>query len=196
MRLERRLGHATFLIVERINVGLSSWIIRDGNYEDMAVGEDHRFALEFYAPKELKRKDAGKPGLTGLAFDAYDAAGRVVFVDPRVWVLDCDVLVYREDTPPEQAVIGAVFTGEVRIGIDPFFYKEYLHSVPGMPDLYYDFRIDEILLETTPWKRTGRTLRRQAGKRSFVPVPRTDAWNHDDGRAEYVLCCRILNSAA
>ena len=42
--------------MEKINVGLSSWIIQDGNYEDFAVGQEQRFALEFYAPDGLKRK--------------------------------------------------------------------------------------------------------------------------------------------
>jgi hypothetical protein len=33
-----------------LQIGLSSWIIQDGNYEEFEVGREYRFALEFYAP--------------------------------------------------------------------------------------------------------------------------------------------------
>jgi len=182
--------------VERIDIGLSSWIIQDGNYEDFVVGEARRFALEFYAPEGLNRKDVGDPSLHELELDTYSAVGRAVFVAPEVWVLDFGILVYREERPPKQGSIGALFAGRVHIGIDPFFYTEYLRDVPGMPNLYYDFMIDEILLETTPWEFSGRVQKRRVGDRSFVSVSRSDAWNHDGGNADYVLRCRVLRSAA
>jgi hypothetical protein len=33
-----------------IHVGLFSWIIQDGNYDDFEVGQAAKFALEFYPP--------------------------------------------------------------------------------------------------------------------------------------------------
>ena len=63
-----------------------------------------------------------------------------------------------------------------------------------MPNLYRQWFIRRILLETTPWLEsvdgTGRTLRsRDDSKVSYVDVNATDAWNHDDGHAHYLLEC-------
>ena len=35
-------------------IGLSAWIIQDGNYGDFSVGQRAEFALEFYAREALK----------------------------------------------------------------------------------------------------------------------------------------------
>ena len=84
--------------------------------------------------------------------------------------------------------------GEIFFGIDPFMYFERLKNLTGMPDMTYDFRVEQILLETTPWlTRTdeeGRTvIERDEQNESFREVPETDAWRDDDGRAHYVLKC-------
>lgn len=35
------------------DIGLSAWIIQDGNYEDFEQGQTRSFALEFYPEKPL-----------------------------------------------------------------------------------------------------------------------------------------------
>ena len=87
--------------------------------------------------------------------------------------------------------------GEIYLGIDPFFYFEDLHKLPGMPALQYDWRIERILLETTPWLSTkrpegGTLMERDKTKESFREVERTDAWQDDEGRGSYELECEKI----
>jgi len=42
-------------MADSLVVGLSSWIIQDGNYGDFSRGERAAFALEFYASTEIRR---------------------------------------------------------------------------------------------------------------------------------------------
>lgn len=34
--------------MNKVNVGLSAWIIQDGNYTDFEIGQTYSFASEFY----------------------------------------------------------------------------------------------------------------------------------------------------
>ncbi|PMS38051.1 hypothetical protein C0Z20_04410 [Trinickia symbiotica] len=81
--------------------------------------------------------------------------------------------------------------GEVWIGVDPYFYKERLHRMPGMPDLFVDWRVARIQVEITPWIESalgGRTLRtRDRTREAWIDRTATDAWNDDSGGADYLL---------
>jgi hypothetical protein len=64
-----------------------------------------------------------------------------------------------------------------------------------MPDLFFDWLVTEIRLETTPWKEVndsaGRVVRtRDETRTSYVEVPATNAWNDDSGHAHYILHCK------
>lgn len=39
------------------DIGLSAWIIQDGNYEDFEQGQTRSFALEFYPEKPFQIVD-------------------------------------------------------------------------------------------------------------------------------------------
>jgi hypothetical protein len=111
-----------------------------------------------------------------------------------VWVLDAGFLAYQESQPPRFAKKGAWVSGEIYLGIDSFMYFEGLKNIIGMPALTYNFRIGQILLETTPWLTTtdesGRTMMlRDEQNESHRKVAETDAWNDDNGDAHYVLEC-------
>ena len=119
----------------------------------------------------------------------------MVFASKEAWVLDCGVLAYSDRAPPHGVQEGTWMEGELYLGIDPFFYFEGLWKLREMPALTYDVRIDEILLETTPWRKrqVGRQtiLERVAGRVSHAPIEQTDAWEDDGGHAAYVLRCTI-----
>jgi hypothetical protein len=90
-------------------------------------------------------------------------------------------------------------SGLVYLGIDPFFYFEDLRSEPGMPNLFRQWVIRRILLETTPGKestdaRGGRVLTRADVRPTFAEVSHTDAWHDDQGRAHYVLECGLQSA--
>jgi len=79
------------------NIGLSAWIIQDGNYPDFAVGETVEFAVEFYHKPgsaievchlEISARHAGET--------AYEVVAENVLATDAVTVLDVGILVYCE----------------------------------------------------------------------------------------------------
>jgi hypothetical protein len=103
-------------------------------------------------------------------------------------------MAYQNHEPPPVAKQGTWIEGEVYLGIDPFFYFEDLHALPGMPALQYEWNIRSIFLETTSWlsvkDETGRTIRtRDEQHESFIEVAETNAWDDDGGNGHYVLEC-------
>ena len=45
-------------IVDGWSLSLDSWIVRDGNYPDLAGGQQAEFAIEFYFPEPRELDDA------------------------------------------------------------------------------------------------------------------------------------------
>lgn len=175
-----------------LNIGIDSWIIQDGNYNDFSVGEKAEFALEF-SPYSMKSSDCKTPSVTHLRGSRYQICGQVVYRSNDVWVLDMGFLAYKEMEPPSFAKKGSWVEGEFYIGVDPFMYFEYLKNRPGIPSLNYRFRIEEILLETTPWIETpGQPTVRDEQKESYREVAATNAWVDDNGRAGYILKCVMV----
>lgn len=159
--------------MDSLNIGLSSWIIQDGNYGDFSVGQKTEFALEFY-PSSVKASACTSPSVTHLNTCVYQICAQVVYRTNDVWVLDMGFLAYNEMEPPAFARKNSWVEGEFSIGIDPFMYFEYLKNRSGMPDLTYRFRIDQIFLEANE---------------SCAEVAETNAWGDNYGRAHYILKC-------
>src|SRR4029077_10546551 len=119
-------------------VGLSSWIIQDGNYEDFKRGDQVAFALEFYSPSGLSVLEEGYhvAPLERLHSSVYQIVGRVIHVHAgEWWVIDAGILMYREERPPFGVEEDCWVSGEVYIGVDPFPYFETLslhHTAPGL----------------------------------------------------------------
>ena len=177
--------------MQSLNIGLSSWIIQDGNYEDFSVGDTRQFALDFYSKKRLRKIRDASLRMSNATAETYDICAQVKFVDGDVWVLDCGVQVFREEHPPARVSVGEYVEGRISVGIDPFFYKENLHRLPGMPKIAYCVEVGAISIETTPRVRVfGVTQRR--GKRTFRAIARTDALKDDDSHAHYILHCNLI----
>jgi hypothetical protein len=177
--------------MDELSVGLSSWIIQDGNYGDFEEGGQYTFALEFALSSIESIAPEGR-SLRHIAGSDYRFTAEVVFTQPGVVVIDAGVLCYREDKSTEGLVTGSFIAGDLSLGIDPFFWLETHSRAPGAPNLFYRWRLRAILLETTPWVDTGGSFQRAQVPRTFKAVPRTDAWAHDGGHAEYVLVCELL----
>lgn len=183
--------------MQTVSIGLSAWIIQDGNYGDFRVGELARFAVEFY-PHVIRPAEKPAPALERRWGSMYRACGQVIYANPEVWVVDFGIKAYQDHAPPAFAREGSWVDGEVYLGVDPFFYFESLYALPGMPALQYEFRIKEILLETTPWLETkdgqGRTTwTRDENRKAFIPVAQTNAWIDDEQMAHYVLNCEVVS---
>ncbi len=181
--------------MQPLNIGLSSWIMQDGNYRDFEVEQEYRFALEFHAPRLESTRDQ-RPYLTLLEGSEYRFCGEIVLREPQLTVLDVGVLCYDERGLPLAAIPERFAAGELYLGIDHFSWLETHGRRSDVPNLFHKWRVREIRLETTPWVETessgGRTRKRRPGVRSFSPVLRTNAWEDDDGRAHYVLTCELL----
>ncbi|HMN41626.1 MAG TPA: hypothetical protein PKE29_12330 [Phycisphaerales bacterium] len=180
-----------------MHIGLSAWIIQDGNYDDFACGELRRFALEFYPARGLRAASGEAPGLVHLDNAMYSAGGRVCHAGPDAWVVDFGgVMAFRDEAAPSWAREGALVAGDVYLGIDPFFYFERLYKLPGVPPLIYEWRIEAIDMDSTPFvdsiDEKGRAVKvRDESRKGRVPIPATDGWKDD---REYVLHCTMTQS--
>ena len=131
-------------MARHLSIGIDSWIIQDGNYGDFAVADTIKFALEF-SGKKLVPSSTCEQRAHLLHTSTYRVRAMVVFVHPTVWVIDFGVLAYWDAEPPSFAKIGDWVEGDVFVGIDPFFYKEYLHKLPGIPNLHYNWKVEGVL---------------------------------------------------
>jgi hypothetical protein len=75
----------------------------------------------------------------------HDAWGTIIRVTESSWAIDFGVPAFQQSTAPKWAKVG----GGVR----------ELKDEPGMPDLFREWTVRRILLETTPWN-TPPTLRK------------------------------------
>jgi hypothetical protein len=179
--------------MRQLSIGVDSWIIQDGNYGDFAVGDKGNFALEFVGGKLVPSTPGERNGQL-LHTSVYRVKAEVIYARPDVWVIDFGVRAFSETAPPAFAQVGSWVEGDIFVGIDPFFYMEYLHKLPDMPSLFYDWKVEAISRDDTPWlstvnERGGVTLSRDTTRVQWTEVERTLAWDDDKGRSSYVLRC-------
>jgi hypothetical protein len=80
-----------------VQIGLSAWIIQDGNYKEFEVGREYRFALEFYPHEIVVDGDRhSEPRLSLISNAIYEAWGAVLFCSDSAWVVDFGVPAYQE----------------------------------------------------------------------------------------------------
>ena len=164
-------------MMRRWNIGLSAWIVQDGNYGDFERGQTAEFAVEFWVRGQLEpaaRAPTARPN-----GDAYDIVGAVGPVVPEAWALDCGIPVFQTGAPPAGVAPGDVVAGTVEFGVDPFDYFERLARIDAMPPLVLSWRIESIRRRTAD---------------GWAATDRTDAWRDDDhGVAEYSFECVLLD---
>lgn len=182
-----------------LEIGLSSWIIQDGNYPDFTAGQHAEFALEFYS-EAYRKSDARSKSLKNLGSAKYEIVGEVIYLTPEVWVLDFGICAFQESKPPEGVSVGSFVEAKIHLGIDPFFYFERLYTLPKMPALIYSWKINSIGQQTAPFIETRepsgqKLLVRDEKKLGYSSIAKTDAWKDDggSGSAEYVLTCTQLD---
>lgn len=180
-------------MLSEVAIGLASWIIQDGNYGDFSVGETHKFVLEFFAENVLP-SSTKHVVMHHLGHENYRVCGEVIFTHPTMWVIDVGVKALMEAKPPAFVSVGSWIEADIFLGIDPFSYNEYLHKLPDVPNLYYRWEILRIARNDTPWIETlneygGKDFARDSSQERWLEVPATDAWNDDNGKADYVLYC-------
>lgn len=181
----------------RWQVGLSAWIIQDGNYGDFQRNQEMQFALEFY-PHECQRTQLETKAATLIEDSTYSVIAQVVHTTDRFWVIDFGVLAYQDASPPTTVQNGCWIEAKIYLGIDPFCYFEDIAHALGVPPLIYAWNIKGIEIETAPFieqidAKGGRVLVRDKSKSMFRDIEQTDAWKDDGGNAAYVLDCELLS---
>lgn len=176
--------------MEQVNVILDSWIIQDGNYYDFKVGDEAVFALEFYFG-EVRKIQPVQESWNLISEFEYHVTAKVLYRSKATWVIDFGLMAYQEFKDPTFAK-GDWIEGTLSVGIDPYFYASYLKDEAGIPWIKYKFRIDEILLNTTPWLENDRMRYRDESRISFESVEKTNAWNDDNGHGSYILKCVVI----
>jgi hypothetical protein len=183
-------------------VHLDRWIISDGNYDDFRVGEMRKFALEFWTPTLLKTTERTTSCRQQPDY-SYSISGKLAFATRGVSVIDCGVLAYseRKGVVQEGCAVGDFVRGELSFGVDPFFYFESLCKIPGIPALIYEWRIDSMEQDTTPYilsevcgrpgyvrDESQRSFRQVRGSNQNVAEPR-------DICPAFLLHCTMLETA-
>ena len=174
-----------------LRIGINSWIIQDGNYGDFSVGDESTFALEFYG-ESFSHSEQRNVELELIKNSIYRICGRVLYSRPNVWVIDVGIKAFCDCAPPAFLSVGDWVEGDIFLGIDPFSYREYLYKDEGIPDLAYSWTIKRIERNDTPWleesnAQGGKILARDDRQERWLDTNATNAWDDDDGRADYVL---------
>lgn len=182
-------------MLNELAVGLSAWIIMDGNYGEFQKGQRAAFALEFYDETSLRiaehRSDCFMRHESG---SSYQVGGCVTHISENWWAMDFGIPVFQNALPPKDVRPGTWLEGRVYIGIDPFFYFEQISHFDDAPDMIHDWIIERIEMQTAPFVDAGGNLMvRDPTMSGWREIPQTDAWNDDNGSAEYLLHCRRIS---
>jgi len=176
------------------SLSIAAWVIQDGNYADFTRGQRAEFAVEFYAPEALASTDRAARSAVGEGDGWYSIEATVAAVTDAAWVVDCGILMY-DERPPDGVAVGDAVRGRVLLSVDHYFYFEVLAQQPEMPPLIYTWDLLRICRETAPYvmDESHTTYVRDETKRKLVEIEETDAWTDDEGHADYVFDCRLLD---
>jgi hypothetical protein len=133
--------------------------------------------------------------LENVEANLYRVVGKVVHVrDCDWWAIDAGILMYREERPPRSVEPGCWVSGEVHLGVDPFFYFERLSREHTAPALIYDWMIKKIEIQTAPFMKADEGFMvRDPDRLGWREIIETNAWQDGTG-AEYVLHCERLDN--
>jgi hypothetical protein len=182
-----------------IYVALSSWIIQDGVYDDFTISNNYQFALEFHSENLVKSTNSDMI-FKRKEESVYNINGKVLLFDENYLVIDVGIKLYwwhpnkiKLNLKPDDNILG-----DILIGVDPYFYFSSGCIYKNMPPLIYEWKIKQILMETAPFKPIinsygGIMMVRDETLSNRIPITKIDAWNDDDGNADYLLLCELVN---
>jgi hypothetical protein len=184
-------------MTEALPIGLSSWIVQDGNYPDFKIGQECAFALEFYAMEPLTSvsgEPLPEPRHIYKGNAQFEVVGRNIYAGNEWWAMDFGIPAYTNHARTNSHEIGALLDGSVYLGVDHFDYFERLSRIPTAPPLIFDWRVERIELQTAPFiKQDDRMLIRDPEKIGWRDLVETSAWEDDGGHSEYILHCTRLS---
>ena len=183
----------------KLQIHLAAWIIQDGNYEEFKCNQKRNFALEFWALNHLECFASIDPvSYDNLSDSSLKVNAEVVVCTDNWHAIYFGVRAIREQPPPNEFAIGSRVRGTICLGVDPYFYKEYLHKDELGRSMVYSWNIDRIQIETAPYiesfhPKKGKSLIRDPDLRGWKDICSTNAWTDDDGHAEYLLDVSLVD---
>lgn len=182
---------------EVLPIGLSSWIIQDGNYPDFEVGQERPFALQFYAHEPLKAMRAQniiQPQHVYRGDCRFSIIGKSIHAGLDWWAMDFGIPAYTSHAPPMPHKVGDLFEGDIYLGVDRYDYFELFSRSADAPALIFDWRVERIEMQTASFiEQEDRMMIRDPAKIGWRDLPETNAWKDDGGHAEYILHCVRLS---
>ncbi|HEX2916610.1 MAG TPA: hypothetical protein VH186_37970 [Chloroflexia bacterium] len=132
-------------------INLDQWVLSDGNYSDFESGQPVQFALEITTPyHSLSLVNASHRDcqLLGKAF--YRVSGEIIYTNNSLWVIDFGLCGYYEaDTLAVQAEVGQWVSGEIKLGVDSFFYFREYNRLVQVPPLIYTWQVNRIIRQNS-----------------------------------------------
>jgi hypothetical protein len=184
------------------NISLNSWVIQDGNYPNFKKGQTAEFALYFHANKDLINVGAGDLQVAFIKDCKYTVTAKVAYVGDECWIIDFGLLAYSDNHPPKGIKVGSVFSAEIWLEIDYYFYFEFLSKNDNVPPMIYTWNVQKIFQQTAPFIKRISTrpgtlfgkevLVRDPAKIGYREIESTDAWKDDNGSAEYIMTCEKI----
>ncbi len=182
-------------MADHLVVGLSSWIVQEGNYGDFARGDRAAFAVEFYAARAWREiAPLAAPALVHSWGAFHAASGRIVHLDDEWWAIDAGTVMFRKERPPPHARLGLWVQADISLSIDPHFYCDMLAHKADALALVHDWRIEKIEIQTAPLLRSIGV--RESAKLGWREIAKTEVWEDDEGHADYILHCRRQDGPA
>ncbi|CCE25762.1 hypothetical protein [Methylotuvimicrobium alcaliphilum] len=187
------------LSTNKLCLSLEGWIIQSGERCDIEVNQvEDDTAIEF-STKSLKKVSVYEKKAIQLKQSNYQIIGEVVFRDKQVIVIDVGFFIFQNNTNINLKK-GDWCTGEVCLGFDPFPIHQYINPDETIPNIYYDMKIDRILLDETPFIQeplcaelglTQSWVTRDRTREKFTEIVRTDAKRRHPF-SEFIVECTLL----
>ena len=120
---------------------------------------------------------------------------QVKHAQPSWTVIDFGLSAYGGPNIDPSYEVGSWVRGEISISTDPFPYFESLNKKSDAPALIYRWHLEEIQIQTAPFIETQpRQFVRDENKWGWSPIYWTNGWKDDNGSAEYLLKCTLLEN--
>lgn len=187
-------------------LGLDAWVIKQGSLPELKVGEVHTIGVEG-VPHRLRSAEEETTHLEHVGGCHYHVRGRVLGLETRLWSIEAGVVICCDSTPPPWIAPGTWVEGMVYLCVDrnlrALSEESRLLPAPAprafkIRQLFRDTQFTHYmrLTENRPIGR-GRKLASFADSesadsflQSWEAISHTDAWNHDEGEAHYVVACQ------
>ncbi len=186
--------------MSRWHFALDPSAIQGGTYPDFYRGQQAEFVVEVRT--EAWDLASGPPTAVRVDSYRYDLVGRVEAVGEQVWLLDCGLLVGCRGRPPAGADVGQHLSGRGTLRLSP----DHLQA-EGLPSLRHTWFVERVFHRADDGGAgdLGALSEALSGFEGLYGGPEepgweelgfTAAWQDDDGRADYLLECLLVDEDA